>query len=233
MIKAFKKFVWTTGFLLLGVIVGLGYLGFIPGLSNLFGSNTPRDLRAATTPADLMSAQAKLEQEILTNEKTPSLRSLRNGGTSTVNTRLTGREFAAHLEALHPIQDVQILFHEGGTFEASGRIDKARMMKYVRLLGYTTIADVDVLATVNTYLPGSPSFYLKGQGAIANGVPTMTLEEAKIGRIPAVPAGVAKALVDYAKLNLEKIPGLDLTTMNISADGVSVIGTVPAVVPQL
>lgn len=233
MIKAFKRLIWTVGFILAAIVLLLGYLGFIPGLSNLFGSNTPRDLQAAYTPADLASGQAKLDQEILAGESAPSLRTIQNGGTSDVNTRLTNKEFAAHLEAIHPVKDLQVVFHDDGSFETSGRIDKGRITKFIQLLGYTNVSEVDVLKTVNKYLPGSPSFYLKGKGAIADGVPTMTLDEAKIGRIPASTSGLAKALVEYAKLNLDKIPGLDVTTMNITADGVSVIGTVPAAVPQL
>ncbi len=233
MIKAIKKFLWTVGFLAIGVIVGLAYLGFIPGLSNLFGSATPRDLQAAYNAADLASAQRKLDQEILANETAPSLKTIRNGGVSTVDTVLNGREFAAHLEAIHPVKDLQIVFHDDGTFEASGRIDKPRILKYVKLLGYTKVTDIDVLGTVNKFLPGSPTFYLRGRGAITNGVPSMDLDEAKLGRLPASTSGLAKALVEYAKLNLDKIPGLDITTMKIVASGVSVIGDVPAAVPAL
>lgn len=233
MIKAFKKFLWTVGFLFLGVVLGLGYLGFIPGISNLFGSNTPQDLQAVHTAADLASAQAKLDQEILTGESSPSLRTIQNGGKSDVNIRLSGKEFAAHLEAIHPVKDLQVVFAADGSFEASGRIDKGRILKYAKLLGYADISEVDVLKTVNTYLPGSPSFYLKGRGAITDGVPTMVVDKAKLGRLPASGSGLAKALVEYAKLNLDKVPGLDITTMNITADGVSVIGVVPAVVPKL
>jgi len=46
------------------VLVG-GYLGFIPGVSGLFGSDQPRDLGAAYTEADLASGQAKLKQQSL------------------------------------------------------------------------------------------------------------------------------------------------------------------------
>lgn len=228
-----KKFLWTTTFLLVGVLLGLGYLGFIPGISNLFGSNTPRELNAATSPMDLRSGQAKLDQEILTGEAMPSLKTIQNSGTTEVNTRLTGKEFAAHVEAIHPVQDLQIVFHTDGSFEAAGRVDKNRILKYSKFLGYANISDIDVLATVNTYLPGSPTFYIKGTGSITDSIPTMDLQEARIGRLPASAQGLAKALVEYAKLNLEKVPGLDITTMNITADGVSVIGTVPAAVPKI
>lgn len=233
MIKAIKKFLWTLGFLVVGAIVGLAYLGFVPGLSDLFGSNTPRDLQAAHTAADLTSAQTKLDQTILTGETAPSLKTIKNGGSSTVDTVLTGREFAGHLEAIHPVKDLQIVFHDDGTFEAAGRIDRPRIVTYAKLLGFSNVGEVDVLGAVNKYLPGSPIFYLRGRGSIEKGVPIMTLTEAKLGRLPASTAGLAKTLVAYAKLNLDKIPGLDIATMKIGANGVSVVGDVPAAVPAL
>lgn len=234
MMRVIKKFLWTSLFFALIVIFGLSYLGFVPGLSGLFGSGKPVDLQASTTANDLLSAEVKLGQEVLTDkDRVPSLKTIRNGGTSTVNTRLTGREFAAHLEAIHPIKNVQVVFYADGTFAASGQIDKSRIVGYAKMLGYEKVSEVNVLHTINKYLPGSPTVYLRGSGGIADGVPTMKLSEAKIGRLPASTTGVAKVLVDYAKWNLEKVPGLDITTMNITGDGVSIIGTVPAAVPQL
>lgn len=62
--KTFFKFV---GFLILiliiVVILLLGYLGFVPGVSAIFGSNKPRDLGITHTQADLDSAQTKLGQK--------------------------------------------------------------------------------------------------------------------------------------------------------------------------
>lgn len=39
--------------------LGLGYYGFVPGLSTLLGSAKPRDLKVEPTPQDLESARAK------------------------------------------------------------------------------------------------------------------------------------------------------------------------------
>lgn len=233
MIKAFKRFLWTIGLLIVGVILGLGYLGFVPGLSSLFGSATPRDLQATHNAADVVSAQAKLKQQLLTKETTPSLSTIRNGGTSEINTTLTGREFSAHAEAVNPVKDLQVVFHTDGTFEAAGRIDKSRIFTYVRLLGYAKVTDAGVLGAVNQYLPGSPTFYIKGTGAVTKGIASMTLTEARLGRLPASTTALAKALVEYYKLSQDKIPGFDITTMNVGASGLTVVGTVPAVIPAL
>ena len=44
---------------ILVIVLIIGYLGFIPGISNLFGSNKPKDLVVKYTLADLESAKKK------------------------------------------------------------------------------------------------------------------------------------------------------------------------------
>ncbi len=49
--------------LLVSVIIAaliLGYFGFVPGLSDVMGANTPRDLGVKATASSLSSAKSKL-----------------------------------------------------------------------------------------------------------------------------------------------------------------------------
>ena len=39
-------------------VLALGYLGFVPGVASLFGSDKPRDLGIKATAADLQSANS-------------------------------------------------------------------------------------------------------------------------------------------------------------------------------
>jgi hypothetical protein len=48
------------GAVVLIVVIALGYLGFMPGVSNIFGSNKPKDLGVTFSAADYQSARAKM-----------------------------------------------------------------------------------------------------------------------------------------------------------------------------
>ncbi|HWP97502.1 MAG TPA: hypothetical protein VN426_11710 [Syntrophomonadaceae bacterium] len=55
-----KRILIALGVLLLIVVLSLGYLGFMPWLSSVFGSDRPRDLGVRAMPQDLDSAMTKL-----------------------------------------------------------------------------------------------------------------------------------------------------------------------------
>ena len=57
--KFLKGLAITIGVLVIVVVLVLGYLGFVPGVSNIFGSNKPRDLGVTYTAADYASAHAR------------------------------------------------------------------------------------------------------------------------------------------------------------------------------
>jgi len=45
-------------------VLALGYLGFVPGLSEALGANKPRDLGVISTTSDLENANVKLDVAI-------------------------------------------------------------------------------------------------------------------------------------------------------------------------
>lgn len=55
-----KKILIILGVLILILVLALGYLGFLPWLSSVFGSDRPRDLGVRPMPQDLDSAMTKL-----------------------------------------------------------------------------------------------------------------------------------------------------------------------------
>lgn len=55
-----KKILIIVGVIILIIVLALGYLGFLPGLSSVFGSDRPRDLGVRPMPQDLDTAMTKL-----------------------------------------------------------------------------------------------------------------------------------------------------------------------------
>lgn len=214
------------------VVLGLGYLGFVPGVSSLFGSNKPRDLNAAYTEADLQTAQGKLQQTLVEPSVAMPADIIRNAGTSQVTAQLAGKEWAAHIDAMHPVRNVQVVFHNDGTFEATGQIEKDRIVPFARMLGFTEVTESDIMSYVDKYLPGNPVFYLKGSGEITNNESSMSLKSVEVGRLPVDPDWAGSLLEQYADALLDTVPGLDVSDMRVVNGQLQFEGTVPKSYPR-
>lgn len=214
------------------LVVGLvGYAGFVPGVSDIIGTNKPRDLKIEITEADGDSAQAKLGQSFADPSDDPHQQLVDAGGTP-VNTRLTQEEFSAHIEKLHPVSDVQIKF-DGDTFEISGRIDKDRIPAFARTIGVDDgKSNQEILNIVEQYIPVSPVFYAKGTGVLENNVADVSFEKAELGRVPVPSNEASSALEEYISVVLNYVPGFSADYIAVEDGELIFQGSAARVVPR-
>lgn len=229
--KLLRRWLISFGILAGLIALGLGYLGFLPGISALFGSNRPVDLGAAPTESDRVSANQKFDQEFTEPESASAFDLLRSARPVSVDTSLTEREIAAHIMETHPISELQIKFDRNGTFEAAGKIDKSRIASMIESLGFSQADQLAILNSIDRYIPGQPTFYLAGRGAVSNDQATLTLSAAKIGRLPMATGPMADGLVAYAEAVMKQVPGFDVASLTIENGQAVYRGTAPAVVP--
>jgi hypothetical protein len=213
-------------------ILVLGYLGFVPVVSAMFGSDQPVDLSQAPSDADRVRANQKFQQTIVEPSGTSGLSILQSAKIETIDTTVTGPEAAAHIMERHPFSQLQIRINDDGSFESSGKIDRNRISQYLELFELTSYEGVDILKTVNRFLPGSPTFYVKGQGSVINNEATLDLSEARLGRVPLAPQQFADGIEAYVETMLERIPGLDLDALTIVDGQIQYDGTVPNTIPK-
>lgn len=225
------KILKIVGLVVVVVVLILGYLGFVPGVSALFGSNKPRDLGAPHTEADRVSANSKLQQTVVELGADVDWQSVLAGGTKTVDALLTQLEIAAHLEAMHPVKNLQVKIGTNGTTEVAGQFDTGRIPAFLRLLGLSSSDQLAALSWIDRYLPGDPAFYGRGQASIVNNTPTLTLERVELGRLPISIAWAENGIEDYARVLLENIPNLSIETMAVENGQVRFTGTTPSQVP--
>lgn len=168
----------------------LGYLGFIPGLSNVFGSNSPRDLGVKYTEADRSSARAKtqIEYTVLPPE-TPVALSIQRFGSRAVNAEFSSNEISALMNnrpwKYWPYKNVQVKFNADGSAEVSGSLIKERIP------GYMAAIDIpqEVIDLTMKFLPPDPVFYVKGKATLQNNqVAIFEPQNFEIGRLP-IPLG--------------------------------------------
>ncbi|OGK24766.1 hypothetical protein A3A46_03675 [Candidatus Roizmanbacteria bacterium RIFCSPLOWO2_01_FULL_37_13] len=199
--------------LILFSVLVLGYLGFVPGVSALFGSNKPRDLGVRFTPEDLNKAQSKLGQAVVEPKSNPN-QQFNSAQGNPVDATLTQEEYSAHVQQIHPVSDLQIKL-SGSSFEISGRIDKSRIPQFVRTWGIANASDTEILNVVNKYLPVDPIFYISGTGGASNNKLTVDLTKAELGRMP-VPTDQAEQILKlYTETLFNAVSGFSVEDSNI------------------
>ncbi len=147
----------------------LGYFGFIPGLSYLFGSNKPRDLGIKYTKADLTSLRNKTKvvfEELPPN--TPIEESREYYGSRPVKEEFSSKEITAAMNNRYwrywPYKDVHVKFNADGSAEISGMLIKDRVPGYCTKIGIPK----EAVNFVMRFLPPNPVFYVKGKASLTN-----------------------------------------------------------------
>ena len=201
-----KSFVVGLIIIVIVVVLGLGYLGFVPGVSKILGSNKPRDLGITYTAADLKSITSKNHVQRIVLESVPDIKSsFVLKGTQAINNVFTDKEITARLGQesdwqFNPFTNVQVKIGQDGTVEASGvvRVDKLR--GYAEATGVSSQEIEAISKGMDKYKVPRISFpaYVKGSLSIENNKLNIDLSELYIGKIP-----VAKALYSQAKSAFE------------------------------
>jgi hypothetical protein len=196
----------------------LGYLGFIPVLSDLMGSNTPRDLGVSATAISGSSINSKIGVTFTTLPSSNVGRaSVVETGSQQKSLQLTSEEVTALVNdhaskwKYYPIEKVQVRINQDNSIELSG------VLRVDRWSGYADAIMIpeSTRALVRPYLgyvPTNPSIYIKGTLDV-RGYPIIQISELQIGKV-SIPAdqannyaGVLESFTSYVS---------DLYQLNIS-----------------
>jgi hypothetical protein len=181
-----KLFLLVVFVLIVFPILALGFMGFIPGLSNVLGANKARDLGIKYTEADRISGRSKSQieygeiKEIVSPEE-----SAITSGSRIVKSEFTSQEVTALMNnrpwKYWPYKNVQVKFNADGSGELSGNLIKDRMP------GYLTFAGVpeQVITIAMNVLPDNTSFYVKMRASLVNNqIELFEPQSFSIGRVP-------------------------------------------------
>ncbi len=217
-------------------VLALGYLGFVPGVASLFGSDKPRDLGIKATAADLQSANSKTGVKLveLPPSSTP-LGSISYSGQIPVNNSFTDEELTALAGSskwkYNPFQNVQIKISDDGTLEASGILRVDRLQGYAAATGVSSEVVKAVMDKLELVPNGAPPFYIKGTGSVTNNRVSQDIQQLEVGRL-SVPANLISdnkgAITSFLNDKITKIPGLSVKSATMSNRSVKFDGTLPA-----
>ena len=222
--------------LILIIVLGLGYLGFIPGLSKIFGSDKPRDLGVAYTESDYQAMSGKVGLEIKElPASTPLEKSIIEEGSHEVSETFSPAEMTAAINKntwrYFPFVNVQIRVNADNSIEASGLVVVDRLLKYAQALGATAEEvqmGIDAAKLPNTTFP----FYVKGKGEVVDNQVSGNFLSAEVGRLP-VPAGILSdiqgRIVGAVEAKLVNNPSISIKEARLENGSAKFVGTLPNV----
>jgi hypothetical protein len=222
------------------LILVAGYFGFVPGVSNIFGSNKPVDLGTTYTSNDYKSAISKSGVQFLDNTDTIDYDKSQKafGPAKAVTTDFTASEMMAALnDKPHPIdfpfKDWQVRYNLDGTAEFSAVVLMDNVPGYAASHGFTSETINSILATVKKYgvVQKEIPVYLKGSGSVVNGVLDFNFTEVKIGRLPISATTIntyKNDILDFRNTHKNDIPGWSCENASIVNGKLHFEGTFPS-----
>ena len=228
--KFLKGLAIAIGALVIIAVLVLGYLGFVPGVSNIFGSNKPRDLGVTYTAADYASAHARngTTHTVLPAGSVPNIIF---SGSHAVNTVYTQAEINALINnrqwSNYPLKNCQLKINPDNTIEFSGTLIIDRLKGYETSLN---LGDMSAILDFLKYLPGDPAFYAKGTVEIENGqIVNTDITEFKLGNITLTNQvqDNLQSLTSNVYSEIAAYPGFSITTLKFSNGDMQFKGTLP------
>lgn len=166
----------------------LGYLGFVPGLSNLFGSNQPRDLGVRFTEQNYNDGITKLGIQIENLSFPNSIsETISYIGEHIVKNTLSEEEVTALTNnrtwGSFPIREPQIRINKDNTFEVSGILKIDLAIQYLKKLGVSEEDIKKAMSFIKLPMQDLP-FYLKASGSVINNQVDVSFQTFEVGRFP-------------------------------------------------
>jgi hypothetical protein len=217
-------------------VLVLGYLGFVPGISKIFGSDKPINLGIVPGAGDSGSIQAKTGIHYVPLP-TGAATTYSLAGNKEIDMAFTDKELTAlvaeheKLWKYYPISDAQVRFNADGTAEVSGILRTDKIYGYAAATGIS-IGDVKFWLDKVSVLAPNPPIYLKGKVDVVNGKMSGELQKLEIGRLPmpvSVFAGSQATVSDFVQNRLVAA-GIKIESFHITSDGASFKGNIPATI---
>ena len=194
------------------LVLGAGMTGFVPVVSDILGTNAPRDLGVKVTQADYDSALAATGFKLDSSAGYGPDTHITYSGQKAVSVGLTDAQLSALIDFDHatqyPVRNAQVKIHADGTLEAAA---------YIKVDSYKGYS-------VNN------AVYVKGSfDVLPGGQIKLHPAEVQVGRapVPLVESGVAAAEQEVNS-KIASIPGLSIQSITYEEGKVNFKGTIPA-----
>lgn len=224
---------WAVLILIIIVILVLGYLGFVPGLSHLFGSDKARDLGVYASTESFNSASQKIMLQAIPSSAGGGLglgSYVVPSDPHPIDIMLTSEEMTSLVQKeffkVNPIaQDLQIKIHGDGTVEASGILNFYRL---AQVIPDARLNEVIQYAKKYQIFGSTAPFYIAGRGSMINNQASLNISEVQIGRVNVpVKTDMNQAADSIINRNIRNISGLSVTSASFNQGQLHLVGQFP------
>jgi hypothetical protein len=232
----FKKLIWASGVVVVAAVFGLGYLGFVPVISRLLGTDQPRDLGVvfyADEHVKSAFAKASVTQGELPFDVSDA-ESVKYEGKVDIKAEFTQEELTSFFNDCRwdycPVSSVQLRINADGSVEMSG------LLRFDHMEGYGQrfkIPQDRILEGLNALklAPDVLPFYVKGAPSAKDGDVSLGLSSVEFGRLPIPTKQVEtyRGEVDAAIEGLiPQVPGMSVKSLDFSGGTMKFEGSYPA-----
>ncbi|GAB4276966.1 MAG: hypothetical protein Kow0056_07960 [Coriobacteriia bacterium] len=219
------------GTLLVLVVLFLGWLGFMPWLSNYIGPK-PRDMGVEMTVENAYSAAEAMNIPTTTSKLEAILAD--PDSAKRLDATVTDDEVSSLLAMGQttipdwPLRRVQVRFNDDGTAEASGVLVAGELPGFLSGLGVPQ-SEIDVVYDRVPVLRGNVVVYAAGACSVSNNTVDLALSEIQVGRIT-IPADWYQGKESYGTKYIDGAlasNGFQIDSLTIGGDGVTIKGTQP------
>lgn len=227
--------------LLIPLLLVGGWLGFVPGLSNIMGARSVKDLGVTYTEQDYESYLDKTSTEFLNINDAPAQPDSPNkkvvfaDQATAENMTLTQEEITAAINESGwiwmPLTDVQVRMNDGGV-EVAGRLNTDHLQSFITYIGGIDVDPGQVESAIGwaERLLGSAPVYLRVDTSISDGSLQLSLAEGNIGRF-SIPTEIGNTVLRTGTESvLSNTPLLDISSVQFQDGSLQFSGTYPSTV---
>lgn len=230
--KLFTFLGLTVVVILLGTLIGLAYIGMIPGVSSFFVKQV--DLGIVPDPQQVVEINETIGHEVITSS-TPAQSEPVYEGEIEIDGSYSGQQVTSVLDswsknyAITPFYNVQVKLHEDGSAEASGMLKIAEAVALAKNLGYSD-EQIEIASKYATFVNGDLPVYVAGAVSVVNNQVSVDTSTIKMGNVTLpkyIESQVVVAVEDAVERKIRQVPTVQIQNMDLSGGQLNIAGTVP------
>lgn len=212
-----------------------GYFGLIPSVSNMLGTNKPKDLGVKYANIDVMKLHDRVgAKTVITKELTgPGAETgIMFEGEKPAKYSIGSDELTALANSpwkYIPVTNVQIKIAQDGTVETSAMLRADRVINFAKSLGFSQEQINDAIKEYKIPVTNIP-VYAKGNFSVTDGKVEISAQKAEVGRVP-LPAAligqITPAITSGVESVITSFPGFSIKNLSFSNGKMNFEGTVP------
>lgn len=233
-----KKFMIILVTIMAVVVLTLGFIGFIPGLSKFLVK--PKDLGVQPDPAIVSEVNSRVGYMVdLNNPDVPSVSEPVYSGQKVIDDQFSSVEITSVLDSwsrewrITPFYSVQVSL-DGNGGAASGVLKLSKALEMASRLGYTN-QEIERAKSYATFVNGDVPFFAQGSVSVVENQVNLDLNSIQVGRVTlpdSISVPLERLVEDVVEKRIGVTTGLEVDSMTIEDGKMKLLGMIPEKVSE-